>query len=362
MRTHKGFTLVELLVVIAIIGILIGLLLPAVQAAREAARRMQCTNNLKQIGLAIHNYHDTTKGVPPVIVGWHRTTLWGIIWPYAEQAALYELIPGGDPVTYYGWWKGNWGTKRGGGMTAEDRKAASSVSYMICPTRRTVPAEAVHQADDGGAISGPQTDYAVCCAMSEEPAGDHSHYYVRVCGTTKNSNEEYRQKYQRGMFRGATNCTAADGSDDFRGWQNRDSFSRAVDGLSNQIFVGEKQIPRNKFGLCNQANPSANNWSEVYDCSYMSFAETTSNGSVLRLVVSRWNDSVTPVCPLQNGIYGPNDGKNTPAINSGFGSWHPAGANFLLGDGSVRFISRTTPHKMLAYLGSVNDGNAISLP
>ncbi|MBR5627461.1 MAG: DUF1559 domain-containing protein, partial [Thermoguttaceae bacterium] len=87
------------------------------------------------------------------------------------------------------------------------------------------------------------------------------------------------------------------------------------------------------------------------------------NGSVLRNVVTNWNDSATPVCQwIQNGIYGPNDGKNNPSINSGFGSWHPAGANFLLGDGSVRFISRTIPHKMLAYLGSVDDGNAISLP
>lgn len=99
---RKGFTLVELLVVIAIIGILVGLLLPAVQAAREAARRMQCSNNLKQLGLALQNYHDTHKGFPTVVnygpgkatpyaTAYHHTWLTSIL-PFFEQNALYNSI------------------------------------------------------------------------------------------------------------------------------------------------------------------------------------------------------------------------------------------------------------------------------
>ena len=90
-RSRRGFTLVELLVVLAVIGLLLALLLPAVQSAREAARRMQCQNNLRQIGVAFHNYHDQVGGLP---FGWdtHGTGWSALILPQLEQQTLYDRL------------------------------------------------------------------------------------------------------------------------------------------------------------------------------------------------------------------------------------------------------------------------------
>ena len=87
---RKGFTLIELLVVIAIIAVLIALLLPAVQQAREAARRTQCRNNMHQLGLALHNYHDTHTLFPPAGIGWGQASLFTLILPFVDEMAIYN--------------------------------------------------------------------------------------------------------------------------------------------------------------------------------------------------------------------------------------------------------------------------------
>jgi len=124
-RSRRGFTLIELLVVIAIIGVLIALLLPAVQAAREAARRAQCINNLKQLGLGLHNYHDSVGAVPMGFAGgggWEQWTPVIMLLPYIEQKPLFDSIN----------FTGNIGSGYTGGLNSTAIK--STVSVYQCPS------------------------------------------------------------------------------------------------------------------------------------------------------------------------------------------------------------------------------------
>ena len=136
----RGFTLIELLVVIAIIAILIALLLPAVQQAREAARRTQCKNNLKQLGLALHNYHDSMSMFPRSQLGattgtadWRGHSAHVMILPYIEQAALYSQYE----MDIHAWWDGG---KTGVDGTAHhnvqnaNRAGMKRLTAFICPS------------------------------------------------------------------------------------------------------------------------------------------------------------------------------------------------------------------------------------
>src|SRR5262245_41932078 len=122
-RPRPAFTLIELLVVIAIIGVLIALLLPAVQKVREAANRTQCANNLKQMGLAIHNYHDAYKQLPPGRISGGYLTWPVLLMPYYEEDNYYKTF---DLTRRY----------RDQPATLDPKKA---IKILLCPTRRAPP-------------------------------------------------------------------------------------------------------------------------------------------------------------------------------------------------------------------------------
>ena len=157
LRSRGGFTLVELLVVIAIIGILVALLLPAIQAAREAARRAQCINHIKQIGIAIHLFHDSKKVLPPSRVDCDHSTWAAEIWPYIEEGSVSARY---DPKN---------------GYYAQPLEVIGyQVAIYYCPTRRGPPQLSVSGDDRQGVAHRPGalSDYAVCIGDGHDYTGD----------------------------------------------------------------------------------------------------------------------------------------------------------------------------------------------
>lgn len=371
----SGFTLVELLVVIAIIGVLIALLLPAVQAAREAARRMQCTSHLKQIGLAVHNFHDVQNGLPPCGIELDKAGFWLLIYPYIEQQSLYDHVVqrGFDKAFNSSWW-GNSATSTGAlASTLEEaeaiRKGFASVPIYRCPSRRGGGALMTPISGGGNVMPGPQGDYAIV-HMADTTLGWYSssgetqpQYWE---GNRWDSHWEDGYPVYYRMFRSpfrimASSSSSSTKTDRQKAWMPRDTFSWLQDGTSNQVLIGEKHIPLDRLGLCDTADGST-----YGDCGYQSVAQNRGFAAGRSFCISFTTDenTITTAFPLAR----PRDhqGLGTgarPRANYGFGSYHPGICNFVLGDGSVRAISVTTPvNPILFRLGVVNDGKSVELP
>jgi prepilin-type N-terminal cleavage/methylation domain-containing protein len=343
-----AFTLVELLVVIAIIGVLIALLLPAVQAAREAARRMSCTSNLKQQGLAIHNLHDARGGIVPLNagVGDGSASFFTLLYPFIEQTALYEKIEQANFVLDAGWWNS---------LPDNDQKGFSSVSIYRCPSKRAGGGSQVSSKNDDhpwgvslGGYKGPVGDYAAVVYFNAWQIGD-----ILAFNIPDTFDSAFR---------------LPSGS-----WEPSITFDGVSDGLSNQLLVGEKFVPKSQIGISAFANDSGDYY-YGYDAPYLSAIWTQSDWAYTRYGYSEYKNLFygTPYIS-KNGddtgvdslIYGDAYGYGFGYDNEqdpGFGGNHVGVANFLLGDGSVHSVSSTLRHDILSNLSHVSDGNPASLP
>ncbi len=334
---RRAFTLVELLVVIAIIGILIALLLPAVQAAREAARRSQCTNNLKQIGLALHNYHDTNRtfppsgilhgdGVPmrlittsnPSQVPYHHTWLVMIL-PFLEQGPLYDQTDKRLPI--YG--------------SSPQPVVSTQVAALLCPSSRKL--------DLSKTRNMAYTNYA---------GSEGYHWWTTA----------YLGPWLS-WWSQVQATRVADFSGMFTILQTR-NMSDLLDGTSNVIACAEVNSTGYKWGpirTCGRGIPRLDTGERVYRAAFVftgRYGECCETG--------KWRDPAGgstwwfpagaphAFSPTFLSAWGPN------AEWPGASSLHPGGLNVGLADGSVRFITETIEWHMWAKLNSIADGNSVS--
>lgn len=319
-RPSSGFTLVELLVVIAIIGVLIALLLPAVQQAREAARRMQCTNHIKQLGIAVHNYHDTFKKLPynasPKIPATGTTVYRGPSWfvrlfPFIEQNAAY------DQLIFSGDWTHqdipNPNTNVLNGMV---------VAGLHCPSS-ALPETATWD-KHGVAYVAQRTNYVGIKGSSIQGGT------TNVTSPTPN-----RSMYGQAFYNGVIT--------DIDPQNNAGAIKLAsiTDGTSNTLFVSE------------QSNYQYDG-TEKFDCTSSGYwgGAWSAGGS------NSWSHNVTVLRYPIGAFKGTG---NTAAYNSNVAltSAHPGGVMGGLSDGSVRFVAETVNFATLTALCDRADGAVV---
>jgi prepilin-type N-terminal cleavage/methylation domain-containing protein len=386
-----GFTLVELLVVIAIIGVLIALLLPAVQAAREAARRMTCTDHLKQFGIAVHNFHDTNKGLPPLTLGPSRASLFVFLMPYYEQQPLYSSLTkgfatsastnrigrcldnstnSGDRGTVnepgIGRQSGIWrqGTNANtNGTSLAERRQTGNVPIVKCPSRRSgmqIVGEGSAAANSTANYGGPLADYATILRYRSGDAETFADVLLAlsnaVAGTsaTWQVSSNFRIPFTVARSDGLTSGPASISDRAYKNYTLATKIAAWQDGTTNQLILGEKHIPATE--LKNEGGTATASTLGKWDGSYLFISENSPN-HVARFIHAHHDGSAGD----EFGLVQKKEETGNFA-DWGLGSNHSGIVNFCIGDGSVRSISLTVSPILLAYLADINDGHSTSLP
>ncbi|WDI42305.1 DUF1559 family PulG-like putative transporter [Bremerella sp. P1] len=322
--TRRGFTLVELLVVIAIIGVLIALLLPAVQQAREAARRMQCTNNMKQIALALHNHHDTYGQLPAgypdsAAHGGNPEFAWTVqIFPFMDLNNEYEVMRVGDTKLYVILDAlGNLpGSSAISDYPSQWQGFVQATSQLLpawnCPSSTN---EVDKQFSDGSFTADDGTSY--------------NNTYKRDEGVARST--------YVGNHGNSSNFGTADSGGVFV-YVKEFGFEDITDGTSNTLMIGEKSVP----GV-------------TYDeMTWLGAPKSAGNGNHCAAICSSVNYPMNPAVVVGN-----------PRSRNPFVSQHPGGCNFAFVDGSVHFLAETIefktskPYGVYQALGIRNDGQTV---
>jgi prepilin-type N-terminal cleavage/methylation domain-containing protein len=376
MRTRQAFTLVELLVVIAIIGILVGLLLPAVQAAREAARRMACGNNIKQIGLALHNYESTYKALPTAGFQHVGTPQEPQTWtnsskgsqlakllPYMEQDALFNAIPFGGALPLF-----EPGAPGGASNAEWQAYVPSTRTGSFNPS--TTFGSTINASCERGwhvvvpAYLCPSDGFMNKWQWSDPTWRDHralSNYAFSIGPAAMpsfgNSCNLFPGNYWGDGAAGHGNATGSNGVSGMFGrgeWSPR--FSDVVDGLSNTIAVGEV-IP-------SKSDHHWNGW--MHFNSLWTATTAPINWPIVGIGEPGWDTPTNPkglqniACSDSPAGCGCNGWRNWQT-SQGFRSSHTGGAQFVLGDGSVQFLSQNIDYATYQALGGRKEGRPASI-
>jgi prepilin-type N-terminal cleavage/methylation domain-containing protein len=355
-RDRRAFTLIELLVVIAIIGVLIALLLPAVQSAREAARRAQCTNNMKQIGLALHNYESSTRSLPwtqgecltrwPTLNNgnlpwdtpagnceeWDNWSALALMLPYMEQTQTYNAINFSFGMHAFG---GQWGATDGCQMTAIN----TTINSFICPSDGRGKGRNNYRASNGtnydwwsrpsgaGAMVRPRRDNYVGMGGFETLADGTSN---TIAFFERNRGDLDAGKYNRGDVYVGVNIAGFP--------------SYVLQNAADQAYLNQTAIPTCvQFA---QTNPTT-----TWDFGGYYWAAGEYTNAVGNFVLTP--NSKTPDCSPWGGV------------GTGYGFYsarsnHPGGVNVTLGDGSCRFIKDSIAIQTWYALATRDGGEMLS--